>query len=134
MRIIAPALPLLNNERNTPFRLAELWYAHYSDVPLARDVLFYLEHGVVISSPACFALASISDLRPQDKEGKPIGDTPEWGWFVRFASGDLAALLNAVPCYLPKISFHRDNKEVRRVWRLDRLIAVARARAGKGRV
>jgi hypothetical protein len=111
-------IPLLTpaDDRNTPLRLAELWYARHSEVPLWMDILHYLEHGMIASTPACFAMAKVIEHK-----GEPV-------LFVRFASGSVAALVNVAPCYLSKIAFYRNNKGKLRVWPMDRAMALAKKR------
>lgn len=69
-------------------------------VSFIEDLAFYLEHGVVISTPRCFGLAQVI-------EG-PRTSNP--AWFIRMAVGPLDELLYRLPFSLPEICLCRGKK------------------------
>jgi hypothetical protein len=69
-------------------------------VSFEKDVAFYLEHGVVISTPRCFGLARVIE-GPRTKEP---------AWFIRMAVGRLDELLYRLPFTLPEICLCRGKK------------------------
>jgi hypothetical protein len=70
------------------------------DVAFEEDLAFYLNEGVVISTPTCFGLARVI-------EGPR---THEPAWFIRMAVGRLDELLYRLPFCLPEICLCRGKK------------------------
>jgi hypothetical protein len=69
-------------------------------VSFEEDVAFYLEHGVVISTPRCFGLARVIE-GPRTKGP---------AWFIRMAVGRLDEILCWLPFTLPEICLCRGKK------------------------
>jgi hypothetical protein len=119
-----------------PIVVAQIYYLLFSQISFEDDLADYLRNGVVISRPDCFGMARLCDVRPVDAEDNPIGEEPEYAWFVRFAAGNLLKLISFIPGYLPKIVFCRNklgkplNTKLR-IWPLGRMIKLATALQSK---
>ena len=110
--------PMLGKQ--SPFNLARLFYAQYSDLNFETDLADYLQNGFVYSGLDCFAMAKIVDLN----NCKP---PQELAWFVRIAVGmRLDVLLSKIPLPLPKICFCRNNDNVIRVYDWSRMKRLAK--------
>jgi hypothetical protein len=119
-------------------RCAQLYHDWKSPVPFWKDYLDYTVTGFVCSRPTCFWMAKIIDLRPLNADGEPIGEKPDYAWFVRAAVGDLREMLfETLPGYLPKISFCRVKGEIgdvtpeRRVYSMERFLKLVKGTRGK---
>ena len=118
-RLIREQIP----RKITPIRIAALCYKQWgSKVEFIDDLDDYLLNGVVIARPDIFGMAKITDLAPEGAKEKDLA------WFIRMAVGDLPRLLEALPCYLPKISFCRRNDGRVRVYRLERLLKLTKGK------
>jgi hypothetical protein len=78
-----------------------------------KDVVNYLNRGYVVARPTCFGLAHVTY-----KDGEPV-------WFIRIDTGILSELLEALPFFLPKITFFRRNKGKMKVYSLMELARLA---------
>ena len=91
----------------SPYRIAQIWYAKYSDVSFEEDFNEYLENGCVIVRPTIFAMGTIVYVSK---------DEP--AWFIRFACGNLKQLWNAMPIRLPRVIFCRRKGRDKAQWKL----------------
>lgn len=89
--------PLLFTD-NPAFDLAKLFYAQYPDLNFAEDLLDYMRTGFVCSRPNLFVMAKV------------INYQSEVMWFCRIAIGNLVELLLAMPFYMERIAFCRNNR------------------------
>jgi hypothetical protein len=113
------------NLKARPILIAAQHYLKWKCQPnFFKDLLDYMEHGIVVSRHDIFAMAKIVDRRPLDEKGKPIGEKPEPALFVRMAVGDLRDLLGSLPVLLPTILFCRRNEKRIREYDLGRLLEV----------
>jgi hypothetical protein len=93
-------LRFIDVDKLKPIEFAKLCYGLTCDIPFEEDLAEYLQTGFVVSSPTLIMLFRVCNIA---KDGEP----EEPAWYVRFACGDLCQLLNAFPCYLPKLVFRR---------------------------
>jgi hypothetical protein len=91
----------------------------FGTILFIADLIDYLFLGFVVARPTCFGMAKI--IRMDDGPA----------WYVRVAVGDLRELLDALPCYLPRIAFCRRNDGRMRVYPLDRLQQLVISLGGK---
>ena len=113
------------NVKVRPIVIAAQHYLKWKCSPdFFKDMLDYLENGIVISRHDIFAMGKIVDRRPLDVDGKPIGENPEPALFVRMAVGNLRDLLGSLTVLLPKLLFCRRNEKRIREYDLGRLLEV----------
>jgi hypothetical protein len=106
-------------------------YDLVSDVPFEEELSDYIRNGFVVSTPTMIMLFRLCNLA---EEGRP----EEVAWYIRFAYGNLYQLIDALPCYLPKICFSRYHAGRRldkklRIYNFYRLRKIALARRKEGR-
>lgn len=89
------------------------------------DLVEYLRFGHVASGPDYFAFARVINIAPEDS------NLVEPAWFIRFALGPLERVLKALPFYLPKIVWCRDNDGKLKIYSTKQLYRIAAARLKK---
>jgi hypothetical protein len=119
----------------TPIQVARRCYLKWKATPsFERDLVDYLENGIVISRPDIFAMAKIIEVEggsacPQADASGPdnaLGTrrSTEQTLFVRVAVGSLRKLLCNLPVLLPTICFCRRNEPRMRRYSLVRFLQV----------
>lgn len=84
--------------KESAYDQAILLYAQYPELSFEDDLIDYMRTGFVCSRPTIFFMAKV------------ICEKGEHMWFVRIAVGNLLELLVAMPFYLPRIAFCRNNR------------------------
>lgn len=83
-------------------------------VKLAADVLRFMQHGYVISTPDFFLMGRPTRKASPLAVHKDGNDT----WLVWAAAGDLRKIIAAMPCPLPWLAWSRRGKRLR-FWRIE---------------
>ena len=102
-----------------PIDVTREHYQKKSLIPFDLELLDYMRNGIVISLPTAFGMGRIINLA---KEGQPL----RLAFFVRWAAGNLADLVLAIPTDLKEIAFCRREDGKMRIWPLKRLVQLGK--------
>jgi len=107
--------PVMLRGEECAFERMRKLYQTFNDPRLRfwEDFFEYSENAFVRISPTAMAFA------------KPCRDEKGDYWFIRAAVGPLLELLAMLPGYLPRIAWVRNNEEVIRMYRTERLFKLA---------